>query len=828
MKKYQLSVVNFLAILISGLLLFSTDITWASHDPDINDSGVVDEADMDIISASFGMGCGDPGFNDLADLNHDCTVNIFDLFSVSSSFGQTFQTELAEDAVTPITIEPGHIEVDIPTEVKITATILDSNLIGGGVNLQRLNPDGSTTTIDTLFDDGANSDDTAGDNIFSTVVLFDEQEVGEVKLQVSTSLAISDEFSIPVGVVLAPNVGGTINGSGGTSITIPPNSIDYEVIVSISPAPLSTITASPGTLPIIDSVKIICQPTALSGILPPPTVPFQVSITASGSLPSSDFIVAQQVLVDFISGSTPELRQQFVPVATASVNGSSINTQESVFPGISGGGLFVFLANTGSGFSTGIVSDTSGPRPGVVVSNSTNTLVSITNAAGNYSLYINGGPFSLTGFDPFRGSSGNATGNIATSGSTVTANISLTPMVSPINTRDGIRNSGFERGDITSWTNTGATTASQQLGPTSTGVIITPTEGQWMADINTGSGSVGSVGSSLSQSFKVPAGAKTLRLDFNFVSEEFPEFVGSIFDDAFRAVITTPNGESTFAQVRVNASGGFQLIGDCFFPGGDSTCGQTGWREGSVDLSSFSGTNQTITVTLLFSAVDAGDNIYDTHVLIDNIRFSTVWIDPKIITGATANMARVQSEVQGANEILSQAGINIRVRNVQTIPDPGGLLDTDITWSTTCTPPFTNCGGVPTAEATQLLSLSRSVTATDVNMYYVGSLLPVGGSCAFAPGPDDFRGGAFSRLDLLTDGGTIHQDLVSGCSAGGHILAHELGHLLISPQGYLNVLEHKAGLTNFMGGNGVTPLMGIVNRKQSSNINRSGAPLLVP
>src|SRR2546430_14244534 len=144
----------------------------------------------------------------------------------------------------------------------------------------------------------------------------------------------------------------------------------------------------------------------------------------------------------------------------------------------------------------------------------------------------------------------------------------------------------------------------------------------------------------------------------------------------------TPNGQTTFAQVSVNQSGGFTLIGDCFFPGGDDTCGQTGWRTGSVNLSAFAGTTTPITVELLFSADDRGDNIYDTHVLVDNIRVATWWVDAKIISGAAADVARVQNEVRGANEILSQAGLNIRLRSVRTIADPGGLLDTDLTWST--------------------------------------------------------------------------------------------------------------------------------------------------
>jgi len=55
-------------------------------------------------------------------------------------------------------------------------------------------------------------------------------------------------------------------------------------------------------------------------------------------------------------------------------------------------------------------------------------------------------------------------------------------------------------------------------------------------------------------------------------------------------------------------------------------------------------------------------------------------VDVKIIDGAVADAARVRRDVQEATETLSQAGINVQLRSVQTIPDPGGLLVTDVTW----------------------------------------------------------------------------------------------------------------------------------------------------
>ncbi len=632
--------------------------------------------------------------------------------------------------------------------------------------------------------------------------------------QLDVELRLSPRTPVPAGT------GATVTGPGGTSVTIQPNSIPYDVFVDIKPVSASAVEAPLGALEFVGAVEVTFEPVAgeASSLLPP-SAPLSLAIPAPSGLTTSKFVVGQQLLVDAIDQETPGLSQRLMATDTASLSGGQIVTEANVFPGVFGGGLFVFVANHGSGFARGVVSDRKGPRAGVVVSNNTNTLVSLTGSGGSYTLYINGGPFTVTGFDPLKGSSGTGAGNIAVSGSTVPADIALTPLSTPPVTRDGIRNGGFERGDLSGWSTVGSAEVKDEFN--SSLETIAPTEGGWMADVNTGSDAVGGVGSGLKQKFIVPAGARTLTFDFNFISEEFPEFVGTPFDDSFRAVITTSTNQIIFAEVSVNQSGGYDMIGDCGFPGGDETCGATGWQPGSVDLSAYAGTNTPITVELLFSAIDAGDNIYDTHVLIDNIRFSTVWIDAKIGLTAMADRERIEDEIFSANEILSQAGINLQLTDARVIGGVSALVP-DITFKKECR--LGVCKYVPTADITSLLSQSRSSTATDVNVYYVSRLLQKGqvsGDAGLAVGPDDYH-----DLDVLTNSGVILADVHGTCVPGGHALAHELGHLLISPQNSEDLLEHKAGLMNFMGGNCTSPTQGIISRRQSANINRIGAPLL--
>lgn len=610
--------------------------------------------------------------------------------------------------------------------------------------------------------------------------------------------------------VLAPGAGATIVGSGGATAQVPPGALPYAATVQITVAPNSVISAPLGQLPLVTVLQLTITPQSQSVSVPPATAP--IILSAPTGLPDgARAVVAQLVSTDSLSAGA--IVDQLVATDTAIAQGGRLTTLANVFPGIVDGGTFAFVRDTGSGFATGIVTDSSGPRPGVVVSNNTNTLVSVTNGAGRYTLYINGGPYTVTGFDPLRGSSGSASGSIATSGSTVTTNIGpLTALAAPPITRDGIRNGGFERGDLSSWALTGAGSARTQLA--CSGATLTPREGKYMADVHTGPGSVGATGSAIKQRFRVPAGVRTLRVDFNFVSEEFPEFVGSSFNDAFRATVRTPNGETTFAQVSVNQSGGFNLIGNCNFPGGDSTAGQTGWRTGSVDLSAFSGTGTTIEVDLLFSAVDAGDDIYDTHVLVDNIRFSTVWVDAKILASSTATQAVIEAEIVEATERLSQAGVNVRLRAVRNPTTPSGLTDLDNTWTTGPSCADGRVNGRLTAEETTLMGLSRSGTANDLNAYYLRSFDD--GSRGYAIGPDDFC----VDVSILTNSGVV---LANGRT--NQTLAHEMGHILISPQTAGSTLEHGSPAGNFLRS---TPNLGNMTRAQSASINRTGAPLLNP
>ena len=104
-----------------------------------------------------------------------------------------------------------------------------------------------------------------------------------------------------------------------------------------------------------------------------------------------------------------------------------------------------------------------------------------------------------------------------------------------------------------------------------------------------------------------------------------------------------------------------------------------------------------------------------------------------------------------------------------------------------------------------------------MNYYYVRSLTGLG-ALAIALGPDDF-----SDVNLLTNSGILMSDTVTP-----ETLAHELGHILISPDSAASVLEHNVGVANNIMNTPRTVPRDLVSRQQSANINRAGAPLLRP
>jgi pimeloyl-ACP methyl ester carboxylesterase len=139
----------------------------------------------------------------------------------------------------------------------------------------------------------------------------------------------------------------------------------------------------------------------------------------------------------------------------------------------------------------------------------------------------------------------------------------------------------------------------------------------------------------------VPEGSTRLAFDYNFLSAEFPDFIGSAFNDTFRADVSDANGSRTVALASVNSSFFFAASGsraggsgfdiftedpsgvDTSFGGGLPDAGLTDWQSVNVPIAGGG------PLTLTFNVRDLGDGILDSAVVIDNVVITSLEaVDP--------------------------------------------------------------------------------------------------------------------------------------------------------------------------------------------------------
>lgn len=178
-------------------------------------------------------------------------------------------------------------------------------------------------------------------------------------------------------------------------------------------------------------------------------------------------------------------------------------------------------------------------------------------------------------------------------------------------------NLGFEDGTLKPWKKDGDGRLISQLGSS------TPTEGKYMGIISTGLGYTTQAGS-IEQVGCLDGNESTLSFDWNFFSEEFKEYCNSQFQDTFKVVMCEAKDENG-TMTKTNCNTLFikkidDLCGSVFkvnnkFDQGDVYA--TGWQTQEVDISTYAGKS----VSLQFYSTDVGDSIYDSAILVDNIKF---------------------------------------------------------------------------------------------------------------------------------------------------------------------------------------------------------------
>jgi hypothetical protein len=184
---------------------------------------------------------------------------------------------------------------------------------------------------------------------------------------------------------------------------------------------------------------------------------------------------------------------------------------------------------------------------------------------------------------------------------------------------DSLINGDFEYGKIYGWTKTGDGRVISQLGSQS------PTGGSYMGIISTGLGYTTSTGR-ISQTFTVYNDQSTLTIHWNFLSEEFLEWIGSSYQDYFKVVIKTSDGvehvllnktidglATEFGATKTDPGTLINVSPEIVFDQGGVY--MTGWQTSTFDVTPYKGSR----ITLILTANDIGDSIYDSAILLDDI-----------------------------------------------------------------------------------------------------------------------------------------------------------------------------------------------------------------
>jgi len=175
---------------------------------------------------------------------------------------------------------------------------------------------------------------------------------------------------------------------------------------------------------------------------------------------------------------------------------------------------------------------------------------------------------------------------------------------------EAVFNGSFEAGDLSEWWTEGTCSTQEKLGP------LMPTAGKRMGYCSTGP-SYWQDAAELAKEFTVQPGVTSIpiKFDYDFVTEEYPEWVGTIFDDTLVINVVAPDGTETLLATETVNTSLFTQIWGIDFPGGDDTVGHTTWRTVSANIPVTQGGGRYSIVIM-----DMGDDIYDSVVLIDNIR----------------------------------------------------------------------------------------------------------------------------------------------------------------------------------------------------------------
>lgn len=173
----------------------------------------------------------------------------------------------------------------------------------------------------------------------------------------------------------------------------------------------------------------------------------------------------------------------------------------------------------------------------------------------------------------------------------------------------GLLNGSFEEGELAGWTIEGDGRRLPGLGTAS------PRSGAFLGLISTGLGFTQEA-TIISQDICVSPGAQRLRFARNFFSEEFLEFCGSEFQDFFR--VSVEQGGESFELLRQSIDDLCNQVTPTPLTFDQGDVSTTGWETFALPVPY--GLDPSEPFTLQFQCGDVGDSIYDSAILLDDVR----------------------------------------------------------------------------------------------------------------------------------------------------------------------------------------------------------------
>jgi len=235
------------------------------------------------------------------------------------------------------------------------------------------------------------------------------------------------------------------------------------------------------------------------------------------------------------------------------------------------------------------------------------------------------------------------------------ATISFTTVVTPTGDPLALNNLGFELGNLNGYS------ASGQFQVLSTVAPVLPTEGTNMVQIDTGGTAVAGKSSTLtSGTMTVPAGMNAMIVDLDFLSSEFPGFIGTAFDDVALATLNSVAGTQSFNVTSVNVAP--------FVASPTVFGGETGFFPWVFNLTGLQGSN----ISVQFDVSDVGDTQVTSALLIDNLRF----VQQAIVVQPQLKKQAVGATLQFVTQVIGISGsVNWAVNGIVGGNTTIGLID---------------------------------------------------------------------------------------------------------------------------------------------------------